>query len=228
MDGRGLTDIRPLDAEVQVIPRVHGSAIFQRGETQILGVTTLNMLKMEQQIDSLSPVTKKRYLHHYNFPPYSTGETGRVGFAEASRDRARLPRRARARAGAADAARSSPTRSVRCPRRSSSNGSTSMGSVCASTLSLLNAGVPLQGPRRRHRDGPRLRRRSTARPATRPSPTSSARRTRSATWTSRSPARSEFVTAIQLDTKLDGIPSSVLDGRAEAGQGGSPRRSSAC
>ena len=79
MDGRGLADIRPLDAEVQVIPRVHGSAIFQRGETQILGVTTLNMLKMEQQIDSLSPITKKRYLHHYNFPPYSTGETGRVG-----------------------------------------------------------------------------------------------------------------------------------------------------
>ncbi|MBF0672600.1 MAG: polyribonucleotide nucleotidyltransferase, partial [Salinibacterium sp.] len=79
MDGRGLADIRPLDAEVQVIPRVHGSAIFQRGETQIMGVTTLNMLKMEQQIDSLSPVTKKRYMHHYNFPPYSTGETGRVG-----------------------------------------------------------------------------------------------------------------------------------------------------
>ncbi|MGN6741834.1 MAG: polyribonucleotide nucleotidyltransferase, partial [Amnibacterium sp.] len=79
MDGRGLKDIRPLDAEVAVIPRVHGSAIFQRGETQILGVTTLNMLKMEQQIDSLSPITKKRYLHHYNFPPYSTGETGRVG-----------------------------------------------------------------------------------------------------------------------------------------------------
>ncbi|HEV7949982.1 MAG TPA: polyribonucleotide nucleotidyltransferase, partial [Glaciihabitans sp.] len=79
IDGRGLSDIRALDAEVQVIPRVHGSAIFQRGETQILGVTTLNMLKMEQQIDSLAPVTKKRYLHHYNFPPYSTGETGRVG-----------------------------------------------------------------------------------------------------------------------------------------------------
>jgi polyribonucleotide nucleotidyltransferase len=79
IDGRGLADIRPLDAEVQVIPRVHGSAIFQRGETQILGVTTLNMLKMEQQIDSLSPTTSKRYMHHYNFPPYSTGETGRVG-----------------------------------------------------------------------------------------------------------------------------------------------------
>jgi polyribonucleotide nucleotidyltransferase len=79
IDGRGLADIRQIDAEVAVIPRTHGSAIFQRGETQILGVTTLNMLKMEQQIDSLSPETSKRYMHHYNFPPYSTGETGRVG-----------------------------------------------------------------------------------------------------------------------------------------------------
>ncbi|MGA7206894.1 MAG: polyribonucleotide nucleotidyltransferase, partial [Specibacter sp.] len=79
IDGRGLTDIRQLTAEVEVLPRVHGSAIFERGETQILGVTTLNMLKMEQQIDSLSPVTRKRYMHNYNFPPYSTGETGRVG-----------------------------------------------------------------------------------------------------------------------------------------------------
>src|SRR5690606_7479777 len=79
IDGRGLRDVRALEAEVEVIPRVHGSAIFQRGETQILGVSTLNMLKLEQQIDSLSPTTSKRYMHHYNFPPYSTGETGRVG-----------------------------------------------------------------------------------------------------------------------------------------------------
>lgn len=79
IDGRGLTDIRQLTAEVEVLPRVHGSAIFERGETQIMGVTTLNMLKLEQQIDSLSPVKSKRYIHHYNFPPYSTGETGRVG-----------------------------------------------------------------------------------------------------------------------------------------------------
>ncbi|MFN3397590.1 MAG: hypothetical protein ACK4ZS_03540, partial [Sulfurimicrobium sp.] len=79
IDGRGLTDIRQLTAEVEVLPRVHGSAIFERGETQIMGVTTLNMLKMEQQIDSLSPVKTKRYMHNYNFPPYSTGETGRVG-----------------------------------------------------------------------------------------------------------------------------------------------------
>jgi len=79
IDGRGITDIRPLSAEVEVVPRAHGSALFERGETQILGVTTLNMLRMEQQIDSLGPETHKRYLHHYNFPPYSTGETGRVG-----------------------------------------------------------------------------------------------------------------------------------------------------
>jgi polyribonucleotide nucleotidyltransferase len=91
IDGRGLSDIRQLSAEVEVLPRVHGSALFERGETQILGVTTLNMLRMEQQLDTLSPVTRKRYMHNYNFPPFSTGETGRVGHAQAPRDR---PRRA--------------------------------------------------------------------------------------------------------------------------------------
>ncbi len=85
IDGRGLTDIRQLTAEVEVLPRVHGSAIFERGETQIMGVTTLNMLKMEQTIDSLSPENTKRYMHNYNFPPYSTGETGRVGSRSAAR-----------------------------------------------------------------------------------------------------------------------------------------------
>ena len=79
IDGRGLTDIRTLSAEVEVLPRVHGSALFERGETQILGVTTLNMLGMEQRLDTLSPERTKRYMHNYNFPPYSTGETGRVG-----------------------------------------------------------------------------------------------------------------------------------------------------
>jgi polyribonucleotide nucleotidyltransferase len=85
IDGRGLADIRQLSAEVDVLPAVHGSALFERGETQILGVTTLNMLRLEQQIDSLSPVTKKRYMHNYNFPPYSTGETGRVGSPKRAR-----------------------------------------------------------------------------------------------------------------------------------------------
>ncbi|MBX8690506.1 polyribonucleotide nucleotidyltransferase, partial [Mycobacterium sp. 20091114027_K0903767] len=79
IDGRGVTDIRALSAEVAIIPRAHGSALFERGETQIMGVTTLDMVKMAQQIDSLGPETTKRYMHHYNFPPFSTGETGRVG-----------------------------------------------------------------------------------------------------------------------------------------------------
>ena len=73
IDGRGLTDIRTLSAEVGVVPRVHGSALFERGETQILGVTTLNMLTLEQKLDTLSPETTRRYMHNYNFPPYSTG-----------------------------------------------------------------------------------------------------------------------------------------------------------
>jgi polyribonucleotide nucleotidyltransferase len=145
IDGRGLSDIRALDAEVQVIPRVHGSAIFQRGETQILGVTTLNMLKMEQQIDSLAPVKKKRYLHHYNFPPYSTGETGRVGSPKRREighgflaERALVP--------VLPPREEFPYAIRQVSEALSSNGSTSMGSVCASTLSLLNAGVPLRAP----------------------------------------------------------------------------------
>ncbi|HJV99229.1 MAG TPA: polyribonucleotide nucleotidyltransferase, partial [Arthrobacter sp.] len=142
IDGRGLTDIRQLTAEVEVLPRVHGSAIFERGETQIMGVTTLNMLKMEQQIDSLSPVTRKRYMHNYNFPPYSTGETGRVGSPKrreighgALAERALVP--------VLPSREEFPYAIRQVSEALSSNGSTSMGSVCASTLSLLNAGVPL-------------------------------------------------------------------------------------
>jgi polyribonucleotide nucleotidyltransferase len=210
MDGRGLKDIRPLDAEVAVIPRVHGSAIFQRGETQILGVTTLNMLKMEQQIDSLSPVTKKRYLHHYNFPPYSTGETGRVGSPKRREighgflaERALVP--------VLPAREDFPYAIRQVSEALSSNGSTSMGSVCASTLSLLNAGVPLKAP--------------VAGIAMGLVSDTVDGETRYATLTDilgaedalgdmdfKVAGTAEFVTAIQLDTKLDGIPSSVLDG----------------
>ena len=210
MDGRGLADIRPLDAEVQVIPRVHGSAIFQRGETQIMGITTLNMLKMEQQIDSLSPTTSKRYMHHYNFPPYSTGETGRVGSPKRREighgflaERALVP--------VLPSREEFPYAIRQVSEALSSNGSTSMGSVCASTLSLLNAGVPLRaavagiamGLVSDEVDG----------------------ETRYAALTDilgaedalgdmdfKVAGTSEFVTAIQLDTKLDGIPSSVLAG----------------
>ena len=117
IDGRGITDIRPLSAEVEVVPRAHGSALFERGETQIMGVTTLNMLRMEQQIDRSAPETRKRYLHHYNFPPYSTGETGRVGSPKRREiGHGALAERALA-ARAADAARSSRTPSGRCRRR---------------------------------------------------------------------------------------------------------------
>ncbi len=145
IDGRGLTDIRPLSAEVEVVPRAHGSALFERGETQILGVTTLNMLRMEQQIDSLSPETRKRYLHHYNFPPYSTGETGRVGSPKrreighgALAERALVP--------VLPTREEFPYAIRQVSEALGSNGSTSMGSVCASTMSLLNAGVPLKAP----------------------------------------------------------------------------------
>ncbi|QEW02663.1 polyribonucleotide nucleotidyltransferase [Microbacterium lushaniae] len=208
MDGRGLADIRPLDAEVQVIPRVHGSAIFQRGETQILGVTTLNMLKMEQQIDSLSPVTHKRYMHHYNFPPYSTGETGRVGSPKRREighgflaERALVP--------VLPSREEFPYAIRQVSEALSSNGSTSMGSVCASTLSLLNAGVPLRAP--------------VAGIAMGLVSDEVDGQTRYAALTDilgaedalgdmdfKVAGTSDFVTAIQLDTKLDGIPSSVL------------------
>ncbi|HEX6402066.1 MAG TPA: polyribonucleotide nucleotidyltransferase [Pseudonocardiaceae bacterium] len=145
IDGRGITDIRPLSAEVDLIPRAHGSALFERGETQILGVTTLNMLRMEQSIDSLSPETTKRYLHHYNFPPYSTGETGRVGSPKrreighgALAERALVP--------VLPSREEFPYAIRQVSEALGSNGSTSMGSVCASTMSLYNAGVPLKAP----------------------------------------------------------------------------------
>ena len=208
MDGRGLTDIRTLSAEVGVVPRVHGSALFERGETQILGVTTLNMLTMEQKLDTLSPETTRRYLHNYNFPPYSTGETGRVG----------SPKRREIGHGALAGRALMPVLPTReefpyairqVSEAMGSNGSTSMGSVCASTLSLLQAGVPLRAPVAGiamglisgEIDG----------------------KTEYVTLTDILGAEDafgdmdfkvagtpEFVTALQLDTKLDGIPADVL------------------
>jgi len=209
MDGRGLADIRPLDAEVAVIPRVHGSAIFQRGETQILGVTTLNMLKMEQQIDSLSPITKKRYMHHYNFPPYSTGETGRVGSPKRREighgflaERALVP--------VLPSREEFPYAIRQVSEALGSNGSTSMGSVCASTLSLLNAGVPLRAPVAGIAMGLVS---DTVEGQTRYAALTDILGAEDALGDMdfKVAGTSEFVTAIQLDTKLDGIPSTVLD-----------------
>jgi polyribonucleotide nucleotidyltransferase len=210
MDGRGLADIRPLDAEVQVIPRVHGSAIFQRGETQILGVTTLNMLKMEQQIDSLSPITKKRYLHHYNFPPYSTGETGRVGSPKRREighgflaERALVP--------VLPSREEFPYAIRQVSEALGSNGSTSMGSVCASTLSLLNAGVPLRAPVAGIAMGLVS---DTVDGETRYAALTDILGAEDALGDMdfKVAGTSEYITAIQLDTKLSGLPSSVLDG----------------
>ena len=143
IDGRGLADIRRLSAEAHVLPRVHGSALFERGETQILGVTTLNMLRMEQTIDTLNPDRTKRYMHNYNMPPYSTGETGRVGSPKrreighgALAERALIP--------VLPTREEFPYAIRQVSEAISSNGSTSMGSVCASTMALLDAGVPLR------------------------------------------------------------------------------------
>ncbi|WP_371401532.1 polyribonucleotide nucleotidyltransferase [Kribbella sp. NBC_00662] len=210
IDGRGLADIRPLKAQVRVLPRVHGSALFERGETQILGVTTLNMLRMEQQLDTLSPETRKRYMHNYNFPPYSTGETGRVGSPKrreighgALAERALVP--------VLPSREDFPYALRQVSEAIGSNGSTSMGSVCASTLSLLSAGVPLKAPVAGiamglisgEIDG----------------------ETQYVALTDilgaedafgdmdfKVAGTKDFVTALQLDTKLDGIPASVLAG----------------
>jgi polyribonucleotide nucleotidyltransferase len=145
LDGRTPTDIRPLSAEVGVLKRAHGSALFQRGDTQVLNVTTLGMLRMTQMIDTLDLQDSKRYMHHYNFPPFSTGETGRVG----------SPRRREIGHGALAERALVPV----IPNEEefpyalrlvsdvlASNGSTSMASVCGSTLSLMDAGVPIKAP----------------------------------------------------------------------------------
>lgn len=210
IDGRGITDIRALSAEVAVIPRAHGSALFERGETQIMGVTTLDMIKMAQQIDSLGPETTKRYMHHYNFPPYSTGETGRVGSPKrreighgALAERALMP--------VLPSVEEFPYAIRQVSEALGSNGSTSMGSVCASTLALLNAGVPLKAP--------------VAGIAMGLVSDEVDGETRYVALTDilgaedafgdmdfKVAGTKDFVTALQLDTKLDGIPSKVLAG----------------
>jgi polyribonucleotide nucleotidyltransferase len=201
IDGRGLEDIRQLAAEVEVLPRVHGSALFERGETQILGVTTLNMLRMEQMVDTLNPESRKRYMHHYNFPPYSTARPAASARPSAARSATgRWPSARSCRC--CPARRRSRTPSARVSEALGSNGSTSMGSVCASTMSLLNAGVPLKAPVAGIAMGLVFEGGEYA------------------TLTDILGAEDafgdmdfkvagtpQFVTALQLDTKLDGIPS---------------------
>ncbi|MGV9822769.1 polyribonucleotide nucleotidyltransferase [Nocardia xishanensis] len=215
IDGRGLADIRALSAEVAVVPRAHGSALFERGETQILGVTTLDMVKMAQQVDSLGPETSKRYMHHYNFPPFSTGETGRVGSPKrreighgALAERALIP--------VLPSQEEFPYAIRQVSEALGSNGSTSMGSVCASTLALLNAGVPLKAPvagiamglvsdtvkNDKGEDEVRYVALTDILGA----------EDAFGDMDFKVAGTREFVTALQLDTKLDGIPSQVLAG----------------
>ena len=204
IDGRGPADLRPLSSEVGVIPKVHGSGLFQRGETQVLNITTLGMKRMDQMIDGIDPTDRKRYMHHYNFPPFSTGETGFM----------RGPKRREIGHGLLAERALVPVipsleewpYTLRCVSEVlSSNGSTSMASVCGSSLSLMDAGVPIKAPVAGiamglvYAEG------------------------KYTTLTDilgaedafgdmdfKVAGTSEFVTALQLDTKIDGIPSDVL------------------
>jgi polyribonucleotide nucleotidyltransferase len=204
IDGRGPKDIRALSSEVGVLPSVHGSGLFQRGETQVLNVTTLGMPRMEQMIDALGDVTRKRYMHHYNFPPYSTGETGFMrGPKRREIGHGMLAERALVPVLPTPEEFAYTIRTVSDVL--SSNGSTSMGSVCGSTLSMMDAGVPLRAPVAGiamglvFADG------------------------KYTTLTDilgaedafgdmdfKVAGTSEFVTALQLDTKIEGIPADVL------------------
>ena len=204
IDGRGPRDIRPLSSEVGVISTAHGTGLFQRGETQVLSVTTLGMPRMEQMLDTIGVDDRKRYMHHYNFPPFSTGETGRVGSPKrreighgALAERALVP--------VIPSAIEWPYTLRVVSDVLSSNGSTSMGSVCGSTLSLMDAGVPIKAPVAGiamglvYAEG------------------------KYTTLTDilgaedafgdmdfKVAGTADFVTALQLDTKIDGIPADVL------------------
>ena len=204
IDGRGPADLRPVSAEVGVIPTAHGSGLFQRGETQVLNVTTLGMPRMDQLLDTIGIDEKKRYMHHYNMPPYSNGETGRVGSPKRREighgllaERALLP--------VVPSVEEFPYALRLVSEVLSSNGSTSMASVCGSTLSMMDAGVPLKAPVAGiamglvYAEG------------------------KYTTLTDilgaedafgdmdfKVAGTADFVTALQLDTKIDGLPADVL------------------
>jgi polyribonucleotide nucleotidyltransferase len=144
-DGRTPSDIRPIWCEVGLSPRAHGSGLFTRGETQILSFATLATLGEAQELDNLSPIKDKRYMHHYNFPPYSTGEVKRVG-GQSRREVGHGALAERALEPVIPAEESFPYTVRVVSEALSSNGSTSMGSVCGSTLALMDAGVPIKAP----------------------------------------------------------------------------------
>jgi polyribonucleotide nucleotidyltransferase len=210
IDGRGLRDIRTLSAEVEVVPRVHGSALFQRGETQVLGITTLNMLKMEQTVDALSGPATRRYMHDYEMPPYSTGETGRLGSPK-RREIGHGNLAERALVPVLPNREDFPYAIRQVSEAIGSNGSTSMGSVCASTLSLLAAGVPIKAPVAGIAMGlvtGEVDGRATYKTLTDILGAEDA----FGDMDFKVAGTSEFITALQLDTKLDGIPADILAG----------------
>jgi polyribonucleotide nucleotidyltransferase len=204
IDGRGVADLRPVSAEVGLLPTAHGSGLFQRGETQVLDVCTLAMPRMNQLVDTLNPETTKRFLHHYNMPPWANGETGRVG----SPKRREIGHGALAGRAILPVVPSQEEFAYALRLVSevmSSNGSTSMGSVCASSLSLMDAGVPIKAPVAGIAMGLVL---------------ADGKYT---TLTDILGAEDAFgdmdfkvagtadaITALQLDTKIDGIPADVL------------------
>jgi polyribonucleotide nucleotidyltransferase len=204
LDGRGPRDIRPVSCEVGLVPRAHGSSLFQRGDTQVLNVTTLGMLRMTQMIDTLDPEESKRYIHHYNFPPFSTGEVGRIG-SPRRREIGHGALAERALVPVIPTEEEFPYAIRLVSDVLASNGSTSMASVCASTLSLMDAGVPIKAPVAGIAMG------------------MIAEDGRYVTLTDILGAEDalgdmdfkvagtrEFVTAIQLDMKVTGLPGSVL------------------
>ncbi|HEV3353358.1 MAG TPA: polyribonucleotide nucleotidyltransferase [Acidimicrobiales bacterium] len=204
MDGRGTTDLRPLSADVGILPTAHGTGLFQRGETQVLTVTTLGMPRMSQMLDTIGIEDSKRYMHHYNMPPWANGETGRVGSPKRREighgllaERALLP-------VVPDEQEFSYTLRL-VSEVLSSNGSTSMASVCGSSLSLMDAGVPIKAPVAGIAMGLIFA------------------EGKYTTLTDilgaedafgdmdfKVAGTSEFVTALQLDTKIDGLPADVL------------------
>jgi polyribonucleotide nucleotidyltransferase len=206
LDGRSADQVRPIWTQIGLLPRVHGSAVFTRGETQALSVATLGMQRMEQMIDDLSPEESKRYMHHYNFPPYSTGEAGfmrgpkrrEIGHG-ALAEKALLP---------AIPAKTEFPYAIRVVSEIlSSNGSTSMASVCASSLSLMDAGVPLRGGT--HIGGVAM---GLVAEGDRFIPLTDILGDEDAfgDMDFKVAGTENLVTALQLDTKIPGIPSHVL------------------
>ena len=206
LDGRGLTDVRPISVEVGVIDRTHGSALFSRGETQVLNVTTLGMLKMEQMLDTLANEDSKRYMHHYNFPPFSTGETGfmrgpkrrEIGHG-ALAEKAVLP--------VVPDSEAFPYALRLVSEVMASNGSSSMASVCGSSLSLMDAGVPITDAVAGvamgliHKDGNFVTLTDIL-----------GAEDALGDMDFKVAGTADVITALQLDTKIEGLPSEVLSG----------------